>query len=117
MKNVIIIIICAISLLYGCGKTNPMSGTSWESRNAVGLWSYSYCNDGDFAEVLKFDDEQVHNIKTRDGHTYKDKGWYGYSYEKEQGTECVNIYTSDTDVCYIYGNELRRNHVDLFYKQ
>lgn len=108
-----------VLLLSGCSKdNNPVSGTSWESRNASGLWSYSHYNDGDFAEVLKFDDDQVHDIITRDGHTYYDKGWYKYRYDvTSDGREQVYIsYGDDETICTIYDNTMYRN-LDIFYKQ
>lgn len=108
-----------ILAMTSCEKnTNPMSNTSWESRNATGLWSYSQYSEGDFAEILKFEEDQVHDVITRDGHTYRDKGWYKYRFEPaDDGRDYIYITTNDKEVvCTVYGNTLYRS-LDIFYKQ
>ena len=94
MHKYIVIVVLSL-MLFGCGKSNPMVGTTWESTNASGLWNYSHYYDGDFSRQLSFDEDMVHDIILRNGYKYHDNGWYKYTYEKKDGTEWVYIDRGD----------------------
>ena len=106
-----------VLLLSGCSKdNNPMIGTSWESRNATGLWTLSQYYDGDFSEIMKFDESQVHDVIIRDGHTFRDKGWYDYRYEGDDSERVVVDRGDNEAEYYIYGNTMYRAS-EVWYKQ
>lgn len=119
MKRLIYILL-PLSLLVGCSKDdNPLDGTSWLSTySSECAWENDNL-DGDFSEVMTFDDKHVQSKTLKNGYVYRNNWSNEYAYSDG----LVTIYsTLDTVEFHVRGNEMWQvrgggMYNYIFYKQ
>lgn len=122
MKRLYLLILMLAILTSGCGKVNPIEGTTWESTSShFCQWENSNLN-GDYSEVLSFQEDRVISKTLKDGHTYRNNGSFKYEYvKKDSGKDVVCIhdyYSKDTAAdFYYYGDRIVYGILTVFYKQ